>query len=400
MAEAPDAFEDDGDDEPKAELKLEGWDERKSDYESHARPEPIDQRVKSLLRGSGSWRQGTQRNIGSQKDQGLLNDSFFSNVEDVLFDDDPGGYDSEESVEEVFEAIEGIYCPPLTLKEHEWYCTHVLNLHKETKSSWDELFFDLALVAAFGSLASCLTLSSEDSGGHRRLSESDVHMSFPRAVFLYCLETATVISVRRFTDGHRAQWRWNDLFGSLLLLGRAICCLGMGGARPASLGLRASRRWRLALSESPCERRGDGVPVGENYATPQPRPGVGLTPSARDAIRHRRESAPHATAATHRRCPRRRGAARRCMCLEVPRLERARERLGAVVRRRFVPKPADPLADLDDGGHQSDCQRIHITPVRGHFTSRLGSCGGRLARVRVMGHLPAVHVLWVLDASS
>ena len=89
-------------------------------------------------------------------------------MEDVLFDEDPGGYDSDESVEEVFEAIEGIYCPPLTLKEHEWYCTHVLNLHKETKSSWDELFF-LALVAAFGSLASCLTLSSEDGGGHRPL---------------------------------------------------------------------------------------------------------------------------------------------------------------------------------------------------------------------------------------
>ena len=48
---SPDAFEDDGDDEPKTESKLEGsgWDERKSDYESHARPEPIDQRVKSLL---------------------------------------------------------------------------------------------------------------------------------------------------------------------------------------------------------------------------------------------------------------------------------------------------------------------------------------------------------------
>ena len=287
-----DAFEDAGDEEPAepaepaTESKLEGrwgssgWDatdeNRKSDYEAHARPEPINQRVKSLLRGTGSWRQGTRRDIGGQKDQGLLNDSFFSNVEDVLFDDDPGGYDSEESVEEVFEAIEGIYCPPLTLKEHEWYCTHVLNLHKETKSSWDELFFDLALVAAFGSLASCLTLSSEDSGHHRRLS-SDVHMSFPRAVFLYCLETATVISVRRFTDGHRAQWRRNDLFGSLLLLGRAICCLGMGGARPASVILRASRRWR---------------------------------------------------------CPRRRGAARRCMCLEVPRLERVSERLGVVVRRR------------------------------------------------------------------
>ena len=268
MAEEPDAFEDAGDDadEGKTEAKLEGrwgssgWDDaeqRKSDYESHARPEPINQRVKSLLRGTGSWRQGTQRNI-SGKDKGLLNDSFFSNVEDVLFDDDPGGYDSEESVEEVFEAIEGIYCPPLTLKEHEWYCTHVLNLHKETKSSWDELFFDLALVAAFGSLASCLTLSSEDGGHHRRLSSGDVHMSFPRAVFLYCLETATVISVRRFTDGHRAQWRRNDLFGSLLLLGRAICCLGMGGPRPASFFLPAppprhradagmeatSRRWR------------------------------------------------------------------------------------------------------------------------------------------------------------
>ena len=245
-----DAFEDAGDDdapvettdadERKTESKLEGrwgssgWDERKSDYESHARPEPINQRVKSLLRGSGSWRQGTRRNLPGIKDKGLLNDSFFSNAEDVLFDKDPGGYDSEESVEEVFEAIEGIYCPPLTLKEHEWYCTHVLNLHKETKSSWDELFFDLALVAAFGSLASCLTLSSESDSHHRRLSSGDVHMSFPRAVFLYCLETATVISVRRFTDGHRAQWRRNDLFGSLLLLGRAICCLGMGGPRPAS----------------------------------------------------------------------------------------------------------------------------------------------------------------------
>ena len=283
MAEEPDAFEDAGDDadEGKTEAKLEGrwdssgWDDaeqRKSDYENHQRPEPINQRVKSLLRGSGSWRQGTQRNI-SGKDKGLLNDSFFSNVEDVLFDDDPGGYDSEESVEEVFEAIEGIYCPPLTLKEHEWYCTHVLNLHKETKSSWDELFFDLALVAAFGSLASCLTLSSEDSGHHRRLSSGDVHMSFPRAVFLYCLETATVISVRRFTDGHRAQWRRNDLFGSLLLLGRAICCLGMGGARPASFFLPAppprhradagmeatSRRWRGIATPSRRRSHGDDV---------------------------------------------------------------------------------------------------------------------------------------------
>ena len=322
-----DAFEDAGDDEeekatePTAESKLEGrwgssgWDERKSDYESHARPEPINQRVKSLLRGSGSWRQGTRRNLPGIKDKGLLNDSFFSNAEDVLFDKDPGGYDSEESVEEVFEAIEGIYCPPLTLKEHEWYCTHVLNLHKETKSSWDELFFDLALVAAFGSLASCLTLSSESDVHHRRLSSGDVHMSFPRAVFLYCLETATVISVRRFTDGHRAQWRRNDLFGSLLLLGRAICCLGMGGPRPASFVRRASRRWRagggeLRLSSRRESRRESGL------------------------LRHRRESAPHATAATHRRCPRRRGAARRRGGVEVPRLERAREWSGAVVRRR------------------------------------------------------------------
>ena len=167
-------------------------------------------------------------------------------------------------------------------------------------------------------------------------------MSFPRAVFLYCLETATVISVRRFTDGHRAQWRRNDLFGSLLLLGRAICCLGMGGARPASFFVRASRRWR---------------------------------------------------------CPRRRGAARRCMCLEVPRLERARERSGVVVRRRFVPKPADPLADADDGSDQLSSECIRITPVRGHFTSRLGSCGDRLVRVCVMGYIPPVHVLWKLDAA-
>ncbi len=290
MAEEPDAFEDDGDDEPKPESKLDGWDERKSDHENHQRPEPVDQRVKSLLRGSGSWRQGTQRNVGSKKDRGLLNESFFRNVEDVLFDEDTGGYDSDESVEEVFEAIEGIYCPPLTLKEHEWYCTHVLNLHKETKSSWDELFFDLALVAAFGSLASCLTLSSDDGGHHRRLSSTDIHMSFPRAVFLYCLETATVISVRRFTDGHRAQWRRNDLFGSLLLLGRAICCLGMGGARPASFV-------------------------------------------------HRRDS----------RCPRRRGAARRCVCLEISCVERFGEWPGFVVRRRFVSVTADPLAHSQNG---------------------------------------------------
>ena len=180
-------------------------------------------------------------------------------MEDVLFDEDPGGYDSDESVEEVFEAIEGIYCPPLTLKEHEWYCTHVLNLHKETKSSWDELFFDLALVAAFGSLASCLTLSSEDGGGHRRLSSTDIHMSFPRAVFLYCLETATVISVRRFTDGHRAQWRRNDLFGSLLLLGKGDLLPGHGrraagvlcpSTAPLTMSAQARRRTAMRVSGS------------------------------------------------------------------------------------------------------------------------------------------------------
>ena len=65
MADPDDAFEDAGDDaaepaEPATESKLEGrwgssgWDDneqRKSDYEAHARPEPINQRVKSLLRG-------------------------------------------------------------------------------------------------------------------------------------------------------------------------------------------------------------------------------------------------------------------------------------------------------------------------------------------------------------
>ena len=178
---------------------------------------------------------------------------------DAIFDTDATKFDASQRDVGVFEIIDGPYTPPMTLDEYEEELDG-----EEYKSSWDELFFDLALVAAFGSLASCLTLSSEDSGHHRRLSSTDVHMSFPRAVFLYCLETATVISVRRFTDGHRAQWRRNDLFGSLLLLGRAICCLGMGGARPASFGLRASRRWRLALSESPCERRGDGVPLGED----------------------------------------------------------------------------------------------------------------------------------------
>ena len=86
-----DAFEDAGDEEPDepaepaTESKLEGGgvvvdgtpptNNRKSDYEAHARPEPINQRVKSLLRGTGSWRQGTRRDIGGQKDQGLLNDS-------------------------------------------------------------------------------------------------------------------------------------------------------------------------------------------------------------------------------------------------------------------------------------------------------------------------------------
>ena len=117
------------------------------------------------------------------------------------------------------------------------------------KSSWDELFFDLALVAAFGSLATTLSLQAplshhaahgddhgDDHGAddhaddhHRRLSGYDygfdnrrrlsggaqlAHLSFSQSVFLYCLMTATVVSVRRFTDGHRSQWRRNDLLGS------------------------------------------------------------------------------------------------------------------------------------------------------------------------------------------
>ena len=130
---------------------------------------------------------------------------------------------------------------------------------------WDELF--LIWLCRVRSLASCLTLSSE-SGGHRRLS-SDVHMSFPRGVFIR-LETATVTSVNVWMGIEPVAA--NDLFD--LLLGRAICCLGMGGARPASFV-------------------------------------------------HRRDS----------RCPRRRGAARRCVCLEVPRLERFGQWPGAVVRR-------------------------------------------------------------------
>ena len=215
-----------------------------------ARPESIEKRVLSLLRGSDSWRQGTESNLGAKADRGLANESFMSNLEDGVWDtNEPDGYDTDESIEDVFEAIDGIYRPPMTLEEHEDYCNNVLHLDKEIKSSWDELFFDLALVAAFGSLAGVLALSAElddahaddhayadDHAADHRLLSSGVtttaRMPFPRAVFLYCLETATVISVRRFTDGHRAQWRRNDLFGSLLLLGRAICCLGMGGTAP------------------------------------------------------------------------------------------------------------------------------------------------------------------------
>ena len=87
-------------------------------------------------------------------------------------------------------------------------------------------------VAAFGSLATTLSLQAplshhggqayyaddhaDDHHRRRRLSGGAqlAHLSFSQSVFLYCLMTATVVSVRRFTDGHRAQWRRNDLFGT------------------------------------------------------------------------------------------------------------------------------------------------------------------------------------------
>merc|ERR1719263_1285772 len=93
---------------------------------------------------------------------------------------------------------------------------------EEYKSSWDELFFDLALVAAFGMLANILRAGGHKSphdhrADHRRLSGGFelVPTSFHNAIILYCLETSAVIAVRRFTDGHRSQWRRNDLVGSV-----------------------------------------------------------------------------------------------------------------------------------------------------------------------------------------
>ena len=58
----------------------------------------------------------------------------------------------------------------------------------------------------------------DDHEDHRRLSGGFefVPTSFHNAIILYCLETG-VIAVRRFTDGHRSQWRRNDLVGSVLL---------------------------------------------------------------------------------------------------------------------------------------------------------------------------------------
>ena len=156
---------------------------------------------------------------------------------DAIFDTDATMFDASQRDVGVFEIIDGPYTPPMTLDEYEEELDG-----EEYKSSWDELFFDLALVAAFGMLANILRAGGhksphdhgedehhDDHEDHRRLSGGFelVPTSFHNAIILYCLETSAVIAVRRFTDGHRSQWRRNDLVGSVLLLARAVCVLGM-----------------------------------------------------------------------------------------------------------------------------------------------------------------------------
>ena len=193
--------------------------------------------VAEVLEGAEKALDGVSRRLKTE----------FNSVMDNL--EESAGFVDEE-VESVFEPVEGLYVAPITLEE---YKTTKLK-GREYKSSWDELFFDLALVATFGSLAQILALfeplhdSSHsashhddhgDDGGHDDHSEEDhhrllsssaqvTHMSFPQSIAMYCLCCATVISVRRFTDGHRSQWFRNDLVGSMLLLLRAGCVVGMG----------------------------------------------------------------------------------------------------------------------------------------------------------------------------
>ena len=75
----------------------------------------------------------------------------FNSVMDNL--EESAGFVDEE-VESVFEPVEGLYVAPITLEEYK--ATKLKG--REYKSSWDELFFDLALVATFGSLAQILAL--------------------------------------------------------------------------------------------------------------------------------------------------------------------------------------------------------------------------------------------------
>lgn len=194
------------------------------------------QRVKIRRRGvtgSPGVRSFSNKNLAVTPSRRAPATQRLQEYNDALFDTNATKFDASQSDVGVFEIIDGPYTPPMTLDEYEEELEG-----EEYKSSWDELFFDLALVAAFGMLANILRAGGHERAGdhgddhgddHRRLSAMFelTPTSFQNSIILYCLETAAVISVRRFTDGHRSQWRRNDLVGSFLLLMRAVCVLGM-----------------------------------------------------------------------------------------------------------------------------------------------------------------------------
>ncbi|GMI09379.1 hypothetical protein TrVE_jg1319 [Triparma verrucosa] len=113
----------------------------------------------------------------------------------------------------------------------------------EVSATWDELFFDLVIVASIGQIASCLRWNEDDGGGEHRalaLTEEDdgaeEDCSHAMIILHFALQMLSVYHVWAAVTQFNSRLKTNSISHTLRLILKMVAIAGMGANSEINLG--------------------------------------------------------------------------------------------------------------------------------------------------------------------
>lgn len=101
----------------------------------------------------------------------------------------------------------------------------------EVSATWDELFFDLVIVASIGQIASCLRWNEEEGGAQRKLENEntqDSDCSHGMIVLHFALQMLSVYHVWAAVTQFNSRLKTNSISHTLRLILKMVAIAGMG----------------------------------------------------------------------------------------------------------------------------------------------------------------------------